>query len=67
MYSDDKMAPFEVGTTASYQCNKGFVLDGGDFVRFCVVNSTSLTGYWNGTARHCLGTLNVVNDFLLGT
>ena len=55
MYSNDTTEPSDIGVTATYQCNKGFKLNGGDTVRTCVDNISTSTGYWNGTAPNCSG------------
>ena len=43
---------YNYGTTATYQCDSGYELTGGDTVRTCTSNQDS---QWNGTAPVCLG------------
>ena len=40
--------------TATYSCNTGFRLSGGDTVRTCV-GATGSSGEWTGTAPTCQG------------
>ncbi len=53
MYTDDKEAPFDVGTTATYSCIEGFYLDGA--VRTC--EGTEREGVWSESEPQCVGTL----------
>ena len=46
------IAPFDYLTTATYSCNTGFGLSGGDTIRTCV-GSSSGPGEWDGTAPTC--------------
>ena len=48
-YGSDITDPFDFGTTATYSCNDGFVLEGTQ-VRNCV-----LDGIWDGAAPLCRG------------
>ena len=50
-------APWPHGTNATYQCDEGFGLDGGDDIRTCGGDSNNYIGYWTGTALNCLGML----------
>ena len=43
------------GTTATYQCDSGYKLTGGDTVRTCTGDGSGPVGQWNGTAPACLG------------
>ena len=54
-YSSDSTAPYDVLTTATYTCDSGFALSGGDEVRTCVSNVDSTGGVWTGTAPTCEG------------
>ena len=54
-YSSEIAGHYDFGTTATYQCNKGFALVGKDNVRTCVGDSSSPNGTWNGTAPTCSG------------
>ncbi|XP_064387965.1 uncharacterized protein LOC135336171 isoform X3 [Halichondria panicea] len=51
-YTTDTMAPFDYQTTATYTCDVGFGLLGGDLLRICV-GSSSGPGEWSGTAPTC--------------
>ena len=48
-------APWPHGTNATYQCDEGFSLDGGNDIRTCVGDSNNYIGYWTGTAPNCAG------------
>ena len=53
-YAPDTTAPFDPETTATYRCNNGFGLSGGDRVRTC--SSAPLGGgVWSGIALTCDG------------
>ena len=54
-YSSDITGHFDYGTTATYQCDSGYELTGGDTVRTCTGDGSSSVGQWNGTALACLG------------
>ena len=41
------------GTTATYSCNEGFGLSGGDVVRTCGGDGRIVTGEWSGSAPSC--------------
>ena len=43
------------GATATYQCDSGYELTGGDTVRTCTGDGSSPVGQWNGTASVCKG------------
>ena len=43
------------GTTATYSCDTGFGLSGGDRERVCGGNGSSSNGVWNGVAPNCEG------------
>ena len=47
-------APYDFGTTATYQCNHGHVLTSRDSVRTCTGDGTSTVGEWSGIAPQCL-------------
>ena len=55
VYIENTTAQYSFGTQAMYKCNKSYTLVSGDEVRTCVDNSSSTTGYWNGTAAICSG------------
>ncbi len=50
-YLPDTIAPYDVSTVATYICDRGFRLGGGNETRECVDNSTH--GNFNGTAPTC--------------
>ena len=59
-FTADDLAPFDVGTTATYVCDQGYVLlnlNGGDTIRIrtCVLDNSSGIGLWNGSAPSCVG------------
>ncbi len=53
-YATDTTAPFDYQTTATYSCNPGYGLSGGDTVRTCTGLADS-SGEWTGTAPTCEG------------
>ena len=53
-YTTDTTAPFDYLTTATYVCNTGYGLSGGNRVRNCV-GSVAGPGEWSGTAPTCEG------------
>ena len=53
-YTADTTSPFDYQTTASYSCDAGFGLSGGNRVRTCV-SSSSGPGEWSGIAPTCEG------------
>ena len=52
---DTAMSQYDNGTTATYQCDSGYELTGGDTVRTCTGDGSSPVGQWNGTAPNCSG------------
>ena len=52
--------PYDYGTTATYQCDSGYELTGGDTVRTCTGDGSSPVGQWNGTTPNCTGKLIVL-------
>ena len=54
-YSTDTTEPYDYGTTATYQCDSGYELTGGDTVRTCTGDGSSPVGEWNGTLPVCAG------------
>ncbi len=55
VYSAASSAPYEFGTTATYSCNTGYGLTGGDAVLSCDGDGDSPAGVWNGTIVTCEG------------
>ena len=55
----NRLAPFELGTTATYVCDLGYgVLEDSD-VRVCMKDGFSEIGMWNGTAPSCVRKLSL--------
>ena len=54
-FSLDNIAPFDFGTNATYSCDSGFGLSGGDAVRTCDGGGSSPNGVWDGAAPTCEG------------
>lgn len=54
-FEDDTTAPFELGTTATYQCELGFGLQGDYYVRTCVMDGLGPDAVWNASAPSCVG------------
>ena len=52
-FSDDRTAPFELNTTATYSCEDGYMLNGSDPVRTCMGHSSSDVGVWSGSDVIC--------------
>ena len=55
-YSSDTTEPYDYGATATYLCDTGYELTGGDTVRTCTGDGSSPVGQWNGTNPNCTGT-----------
>ena len=55
IYSRETAEHYEYGTTATYQCDSGYELTGGDTVRTCTNDGSRPVGQWNGTAPVCKG------------
>lgn len=53
-YTEEYSPTFGFMEMATYDCNAGFGLSGGDTVRTCV-GFPGATGVWNGTAPVCEG------------
>ena len=54
-FASDSVAPFDLATTATYSCDSGYGLMGGDTVRTCEENGGSVIGAWSGMAPSCGG------------
>ena len=54
-YFSDTTEPYDYGTTATYQCDSGYELTGGDTVKTCTGDGSSPMGQWDGSAPHCTG------------
>ncbi len=52
-YSLNQTMPFSFGTLATYTCDNGYVLVGGESVRTCDGDDTSPIGYWTGSDPVC--------------
>ena len=46
---------YDCETTATYQCDSGYELTGGDTVRTCTGDGSSPEGQWSETAPVCTG------------
>ena len=53
-YAMDTTAPFDYQTRATYSCNPGYGLSGGDTVRTCT-GTLDGNGDWTGIAPICRG------------
>ena len=53
-------SPYDFGTMATYQCNGGFGLRGGDVTRTCGGDGSSPNGMWSGIPPMCEGTYNII-------
>ena len=53
----DDLAPFDFETVATYSCDTGFELNGGDVTRMCGGDGTSPDGFFTGSAPTCVGKL----------
>lgn len=52
-YSPDTSANYDFETTATFSCNPGFGLVGGDEIRTCSGDGSSVVGTWTGTQATC--------------
>ena len=52
LYGSVTLSGNRVGDTATYKCDAGFTLSGGDRVRTCGANG--VTGVWSGKAPVCI-------------
>ena len=59
VYSVNTTEFYDYGTTATYQCDSGYELTGGDTVRTCTGDGSSPAGQWNGTASNCTGNVHM--------
>ncbi len=53
VYSTDTLAPYDIGTVATYSCNEGYVLTGGNVERICVDSGDGNDDRFNGEAPSC--------------
>lgn len=56
LFSTNLGGPYDLGVTATYSCDDGFVLSEGDPLRVCDHDGVSATGMWSGSALECIGT-----------
>ena len=61
MYSNETTISYAFGINATYQCDEGFSIDGGDDVRTCVGDGSSSNGTWNGQPPTCIGIIYIHN------
>ena len=52
-YTDDITTDVDHGTTATYVCDEGYGLTGGDAVRTCSGGGESQVGEWSGSPPSC--------------
>ena len=55
--------PYDFGTQATYICDSGFGLNGGDEVRSCAGGGSSTNGTWSGRATTCEGIANILVSY----
>ena len=53
VYNVDMTAPYDVDTLASYRCDPGYVLTGGNVVRTCVDAGDGSGGRFDGETPTC--------------
>ncbi|XP_064386521.1 uncharacterized protein LOC135335055 isoform X2 [Halichondria panicea] len=53
VYSSDMTEPYDYGTTATYECDTGYEITGGESERTCTSDGSSSVGQWSGTAPVC--------------
>ena len=58
-FDHDSLAPFIPGTNATYNCDLGYGLEGGDEVRTCEMNGFNPDGVWSGVAPTCVGEFSI--------
>lgn len=61
-YSEEFSASFGFMEMATYGCNTGFGLMGGDIVRTCVGAAAGSSGDWDGTPPSCQRKYNQVEN-----
>ena len=52
-FTPDTTSPYDYNSVATYACNPGFGLTGGDPTRTCGGDDSSTSGVWSGTAPVC--------------
>ena len=52
-YPSGTTAPYDYGTTATFQCNIGHVLISRDRVRTCTGDGSTPSSLWDGAAPQC--------------
>ena len=55
VYSTGVTSPYDFGTVATYVCDTGFGLRGGDNTRSCGGGGPTTSGSWTGRAPTCEG------------
>ena len=53
LFTTDRQAPFDYGTTAQYVCDSGFSLIGDESMRVCEGDGQSDIGVWSGYDYTC--------------
>ena len=54
-FSPDATPPFDFETRATYICNSGYGISGGNVLRTCRGDGLTANGTWTGTAPFCGG------------
>lgn len=62
VFSNDTVAPFDIGTKALYECDHGYEAREGTAERYCEDNGFNEFGFWTGSAPICVG---MCSQFLL--
>ena len=56
IYSSDTTPPYDYRTIATYECDPGYEITGGDSERTCTGDGSSSVGEWSETSVLCSGT-----------
>ena len=52
-YSTDQTPDFDFGTIATYRCDRGYGISGGNGIRMCGGDVSSSVGLWSGIDPSC--------------
>ena len=52
-YNTDQTPDFDFGTVATYHCDRGYGISGGNGVRMCGGDVSSFVGLWSGIDPSC--------------
>ena len=58
MYASGTTAHHAFRATATYKCDMGYKLSGGDVMRTCDGDGSSPNSKWDGSAPNCSGKIN---------